>query len=42
MPDQTEGKEIAKLLEKIKGIINSGLDAEKTASILYLIGCPLP
>jgi acetyltransferase-like isoleucine patch superfamily enzyme len=41
MPVQTDGKEIAKLLEKIEGIIKGGLDAEKTASILYLIGCPV-
>jgi acetyltransferase-like isoleucine patch superfamily enzyme len=42
MPVQTDGKEIAKLLEKIESIIKSGLDVEKTASILYLIGCPVP
>jgi acetyltransferase-like isoleucine patch superfamily enzyme len=42
MADRTDGKEIAKLLDEISGIIQSGLDAGKAASILYLIGCPVP
>lgn len=42
MPVQTDGKEIAKLLGTVDGIIHSGLDAEKTASLLNLIGCPDP
>ena len=42
MTDRNEPKEIPKLLEDIQEIINRGLDVGKTASILYLMGCPVP
>jgi acetyltransferase-like isoleucine patch superfamily enzyme len=42
MTVRNETKEIPKLLEDIQEIINRGLDVGKTASILYLMGCPVP
>lgn len=42
MADQTDGKETAGLLDELAGIIKTGLDAKKTASVLYRIGCPVP
>jgi acetyltransferase-like isoleucine patch superfamily enzyme len=42
MAHQTDGKRLAPLLDEISGTIKSGLDAGKTASILYRIGCPVP
>jgi acetyltransferase-like isoleucine patch superfamily enzyme len=42
MADQAGAKKITTLLDDISGTIKSGLDAGKTASILYLIGCPVP
>ena len=42
MLHQTGGKGIATLLDEISGTIRTGLDAGKTASILYRIGCPVP
>jgi acetyltransferase-like isoleucine patch superfamily enzyme len=42
MAYKDENTAIKKLLDEIQGIINSGLDAGRTASILYLMGCPVP
>ncbi len=42
MADQADTRKIATLLEEISGTISGGLDAGKTASILYRIGCPVP
>jgi acetyltransferase-like isoleucine patch superfamily enzyme len=42
MQENIQAKGIEALLSDIAGIISSGLDAKKTAAILYLIGCPVP
>lgn len=42
MTDRTDAKEISRLLDEIDGFVKGKLDAGKVASILYLIGCPVP
>lgn len=42
MQENAHMKDIDALLSEIQGIIDSGLDEKKTATILYLTGCPVP
>ncbi len=42
MQEKTQAKGIETLLSEIQEIVRSGLNEQKTAAILYLMGCPVP